>query len=639
MLVQISEPASFMSTEDNKNAESTLVLGIDFGTTNSLAARVVDGEPTVISYNNEPLMPSALNKDGITIRSIKKLLGKTYRQIMSSPGIGKDIKSLIVEENDEVYLDIAGKYYTPLELGTEVFSNLLARCKASLKSEYSNTISAVITVPAYFDDYERSMVARAAQNVGIEVMRIIAEPTAAAYAYGLQNIMSRIDDDALIERCSRYVVYDLGGGTFDVSLVEIYNGLLKVVSTIGDTCLGGDNIDLAIYHYLLGKYSAALEDYSMQVLLPLCTQAKIALGDSKKTVINVPNTAIGNIECELEKEELEYLARHVLSDTIELLDQLLMEYEVSKTSSSNIIVDGVILIGGATKMPLVKQMISERFPYYILSDIDPDCAVALGAAMHAHNLSVQKMDNIMDVSALSIGIETATYDSSTGTYGNGLVDKVITRGSSIPSSVTRSYTTCTFGQTAMKFHIVQGDREFAKDCRSLGIFELKGLPSLAPGVLKVEVTFSIDANGLLNVVAVETTTGISAEMQTNSVKMTEENTRECLIDAMRFAESDHNARLIAEFKNEIFDILKSVRHTMQIYVEVLNQQHLDTLQKLQEDLDKLLKSDVNTQNIREMDEYFLSLKASFDEVMSVLLDHGIQVKLKGKKIEVVNLNT
>jgi molecular chaperone HscA len=496
---------SLLQIQDPKKRQQELVVGIDFGTTNSLIAFSQDHKPFII---DDKLVPSVLNFDGhwsaayeqngVNVRSIKRILGKSYQQIIGLPGIDPALKALLCEHNDQVKIKIDGALFDPVELASLIFSKLKSVAEESLEGRVAK---AVITVPAYFDDRQKSAVKKSAKLAGIECLRLMSEPTAAGFAYGINNSAS-----------GQYLVYDFGGGTFDVSLVRIADKITQVVAVAGDDALGGDDIDHAIADYLSQKYGK-------QIPLALARQMKEDLS-SRDAVLDV-------CEVSITAQEYEQIAMPIVEKTITLTK------EVMKHGAD---IKGIILVGGSSRVPLVKKLLPS-FGVPIFDNIDPDTAVALGAALQAENLSRSKSHVLLDVVSLSLGIEVM----------GGLNEKIIFRNTPIPTCAIRHFTTHADNQNAMKLHILQGEREFAKDCRSIGFFELKGIPPMAAGMPKIEISFMVDVDGLLYVSATESASGVSQELIVNiDAHLPQQELDEMLQDAMKNATIDHENKLLKE---------------------------------------------------------------------------------------------
>jgi molecular chaperone HscA len=492
-LIQISDP---------RNNQEEIVVGIDFGTTNCLVAFSINHNPFVIKDNHE-LIASILSYkngiwsvgetqlDAINIFSIKRILGKTYQEIMVSNSIDKHLKQLIVDDSGKAKISVDGKLFDPIYLASLIFVKLKQIAqqhfvgKDFFSQGFSNQIKkSVVTVPAYFHDKQKAAIKKAATLAGFEVIRLLSEPIAAGFAYGINNNSQ-----------GQYLVYDFGGGTFDVSLLKICDKVVQVVAVAGDDTLGGDDIDQAIAKHLNLASSSQAKKLKENLALPLTI------------------------------EVYEDLSMPIIEKTLCLTSEVL-------SHGNNTC--GIILVGGSSRMPFIKKALAQ-FNLPILDTFDPDKAVVLGAALQAENLSRSKSHVLVDVAALSLGIEIL----------GGLNEKIIMRNSPIPTHVKRNFTTYVDNQFAMKLHILQGEREFAKDCKSLGVLELKAIPQMPAGIPKIEVSFCIDADGLLYVSASESSSEISTELviQTHADQQEIQN---MMHDAINKLEQDHEQKILKE---------------------------------------------------------------------------------------------
>ncbi|MGI4752110.1 MAG: Fe-S protein assembly chaperone HscA [Janthinobacterium lividum] len=537
-IIEIREPRQAESKQEAK-----IAVGIDFGTTNSLIAISAGRKVKIIqTEDNKELIPTTIEftNNNITVgsnkglRSIKRLFGKTLNEILNTPALFSLVKDYIDVNNQELKLNFANKQMRIAEIAAEVFIYLKQQAEKELTTEVTQ---AVVTVPAHFNDAARGQVMLAARLAGLEVLRLIAEPTAAAYAYGLNK-----------NQTGCYLVYDLGGGTFDVSILNIKAGVFQVIATNGDNMLGGDDIDKIIADYFCNKFS--LPD-NLDTLR-LAKKAKEALSNQDSFEFN-------NIS--LDKQTFEQLIIPIIGRTINIAKECLV-------IAGNPNIDGIILVGGVTRIPLIKDELYKAFKVNILSDIDPDKAIVYGAALQAENLTTPNIDSLLiDVVPLSLGMEL---------YG-GIVEKIIMRNTPIPISVVKEFTTYADNQTGIQFHILQGEREMVADCRTLARFELKGLPPMKAGSIRAEVTFSIDADGILSVSAYEKISNASHIIEVKpDYGIGTSEVDKVLENAYKNAKLDHAARLLQETVIEAESLIFNIEHAIKELVDLLseNEKHI-----------------------------------------------------------------
>ncbi|WP_342170172.1 Fe-S protein assembly chaperone HscA [Rickettsia endosymbiont of Seladonia tumulorum] len=537
-IIEIREPGQAESKQEAK-----IAVGIDFGTTNSLIAisagkkvKIIQTEdnkeliPTTIEFTNNNIIVGS-NKG---LRSIKRLFGKTLNEILNTPALFSLIKDYINVNNQELKLNFANKQMRIAEIAAEVFIYLKQQAEKELTTEVTQ---AVVTVPAHFNDAARGQVMLAARLAGLEVLRLIAEPTAAAYAYGLNK-----------NQTGYYLVYDLGGGTFDVSILNITAGVFQVIATSGDNMLGGDDIDKIIADYFCNKFN-----------LPDNTDTLQFAKKAKEALSNQDNFEFNNIS--LDKQTFEQLITPIIGRTINIAKECL---EIAGNPN----IDGIILVGGVTRIPLIKDELYKAFKVNILSDINPDKAIVYGAALQAENLTTPNIDSLLiDVVPLSLGMEL---------YG-GIVEKIIMRNTPIPISVVKEFTTYADNQTGIQFHILQGEREMVADCRTLARFELKGLPPMKAGSIRAEVTFSIDADGILSVSAYEKISNTSHIIEVKpDYGIDTSEVDKVLENAYKNAKLDHAARLLQETVIEAESLIFNIEHAIKELVDLLseNEKHI-----------------------------------------------------------------
>lgn len=537
-IIEIREPGQAESKQEAK-----IAVGIDFGTTNSLIAISAGRKVKIIqTEDNKELIPTTIefiNSNIIVgsnkgLRSIKRLFGKTLNEILNTPALFSLVKDYIDLQSKEVKLKFANKQMRIAEIAAEVFIYLKQQAEKELTTEVTQ---AVVTVPAHFNDAARGQVMRAARLAGLEVLRLIAEPTAAAYAYGLNK-----------NHTGCYLVYDLGGGTFDVSILNITEGVFQVIATNGDNMLGGDDIDKIIADYFCNKFN-----------LPDNTDTLQFAKKAKEALSNQDNFEFNNIS--LDKQTFEQLITPIIGRTINIAKECL---EIAGNPN----IEGIILVGGVTRIPLIKDELYKAFKVNILSDIDPDKAIVYGAALQAENLTTPNIDSLLiDVVPLSLGMEL---------YG-GIVEKIIMRNTPIPISVIKEFTTYADNQTGIQFHILQGEREMVADCRTLARFELNGLPPMKAGSIRAEVTFSIDADGILSVSAYEKISNTSHIIEVKpDYGIDAGEVDKVLENAYKNAKLDHAARLLQETVIEAESLIFNIEHAIKELVDLLseNEKHI-----------------------------------------------------------------
>jgi len=558
-LFDISEPG-----ESKVKARCRVrAVGIDLGTTNSLVAAVLGGQPTCLRGSDGAIVPSVVHygTDGVvvgqeaqrrapahpqdTIASVKRFMGR-------GPADAEATRKLTpyqfaASPDGVVRFTVAGKPVTPIEVSAEILRVLRARAEEELGGPLEG---AVITVPAYFDDGQRQATRDAGRLAGLEVLRLLNEPTAAALAYGLDK-----------QAEGTFAVFDLGGGTFDISILKLEGGVFEVKSTGGDSALGGDDFDRAIGGHLLGQMGfpedAGGDRYLARRVLDAARAAKEALTDLETVNVSVERPDGTRWTGPLSRVQVEALCKPVLDRCAGPVRRALKDAAVTAAALA-----GVILVGGATRMPLVRRFVAEAFGRQPLADIDPDEVVALGAAIQADLLAGGGREDVvlMDVVPLSLGLEMM----------GGVAEKLIHRNTTVPCGATQTFTTYADNQTGFDLHVVQGERELVADCRSLARFKLTGIPPMPAGMARLEVTFLVDADGILRVSAKEETTGKESAIQVKpSYGLTDEEVERMLLDSFAHGEADVKARLLTEQRVEADRILAATRAAMSASPDLL----------------------------------------------------------------------
>ncbi|MEN8711432.1 MAG: Fe-S protein assembly chaperone HscA [Arenicellales bacterium] len=619
-LLQISEPGKSTNPHERR-----LAVGIDLGTTNSLIATVRSGEaivlpdeegryllPSVVRYRAEgspqigyPALDASINDPMNTIASSKRMIGRKTADIKS---LRDQLPYNFDDESANVPRIItADGPRSAIEVSAEILTALKKRAETSLRG---NLGGVVITVPAYFDDAQRQATKDAAKLAGLNVMRLLNEPTAAAVAYGLDQGSEGI-----------YAIYDLGGGTFDVSILHLNKGVFEVLATAGDSALGGDDMDRLIAEWLLDDVDdeelSSNSQFLRQAMVSART-AKEALTENTATIVSLKLPDGSSREIVLDRTTMDEIIAPVIDKTLIPCRRSLRDAGLDKDD-----IDGIVMVGGSTRVLSVKEKVEKFFEKKLYTDVDPDQVVAVGAAIQADiligNRSADEM-LLLDVIPLSLGIEIM----------GSMVEKIIPRNATIPVTRAQEFTTYKDGQTAMSIHVVQGERELVSDCRSLARFELRGIPPMAAGSARITVSFKVDADGLLSVSAREATTGIETQVDVKpSYGLTDEEVEQMLRDSITFANDDIKARLLAEQRVEAERVILAIESALDLDGDkFLNDDERSELVKGINKLKELTDSD-NAESIKQaandlnqLSEVFASRRMDAS-IRSVMAGHNI----------------
>ncbi len=614
-LLQISEPGLSAAPHQRR-----LAVGIDLGTTNSLVATVRSGQaetladeqgrhllPSVVHYQQQghavgfDARANAARDPANTISSVKRMMGRSLADIQTRyPHLPYQLQA---SENGLPMIATSAGLLNPIRVSADILKALAARATATLGGDLDGV---VITVPAYFDDAQRQGTKDAARLAGLHVLRLLNEPTAAAIAYGLDSGQEGV-----------IAVYDLGGGTFDISILRLSRGVFEVLATGGDSALGGDDFDHLLADYI--REQAGISDRSdarvQRELLDAAIDAKIALSDAQSVSVNVAGW-----QGEITRDQFSELIAPLVKRTLLACRRALKDAGVE----ANEVLE-VVMVGGSTRVPLVRERVGEFFGRAPLTSIDPDKVVAVGAAIQADILVGNKPDSemlLLDVIPLSLGLETM----------GGLVEKVIPRNTTIPVARAQEFTTFKDGQTAMSIHVMQGERELVQDCRSLARFALRGIPALSAGGAHIRVTFQVDADGLLSVTAMEKSTGVESSIQVKpSYGLTDGEIASMIQDSMSYAEQDVKARMLAEQKVEAARVLESLNGALAADAALLSAAERQVIDEAAARLSAVAEGN----DADAIEEAIKNVDKQTQDFAARRMDKSVRVALKGQSVDEV----
>ena len=622
-LLQISEPGQTPDPHQRR-----IAIGIDLGTTHSLVASVRSGVaeclpdaqgrvllPSVVRYlvDDHGVTSRQIGFDALaaqvqdpqnTLASVKRLMGRGIEDI----GNRAQLPYQLVGQPGMVTLQTVAGEKSPVEVSAEVLATLRYRAEDSFDDEI---FGAVITVPAYFDDAQRQATKDAAQLAGLNVLRLINEPTAAAIAYGLDNASEGV-----------YAIYDLGGGTFDISILRLTQGVFEVVATGGDSALGGDDYDRALVEWVLAKAGLAADTLTpgdKAALLQAARACKEALSATDSVAFSV-RLARANVQFDMKAEDFETATAGLTQRTLTVARKALRDAGLDKDE-----VQGVVLVGGSTRMPQVRRAVAGLFGREPLTNLNPDEVVALGAAISANQLAGNSTGSdllLLDVIPLSLGIETM----------GGLVERIVPRNQTIPTAMAQDFTTYQDGQTALALHVVQGERDLVADCRSLARFELRGIPPMAAGAARIRVTFTVDADGLLSVSAREQGSGVEARIDVKpSYGLSDADIARMLQESFSTAQQDMQARALAEAQVDADRMILATRSALDADADLLTPEEKAEIDRLMAELEAIRQQG----DAAQIETAIKALAAGTESFAAQRMNQGIRQALAGKNIATV----